>query len=120
MPGYKKYFKILEKNHIKNCVVTIDNAKISMHIFGRDPVSIKVKPTRKRPKAIRATPLVEIPETILDLHPSLVLSMDYMYVQGIPILHSISSGYKFRTIEATRDTSNPNKSNTIKPKINKT
>ena len=114
MPGYNKYFNKLEKNHIKNCVVTIDNAKISMHIFGREPESIKGKTTRKMPKAIGATPLVEILETILDLHPSLVLPMDYVYVQGIPMLHSISSRYKFRTIEAIRDKSKPNKSNLVR------
>ena len=80
MSGYKNYFKTLEKNYIKNCVVTIDYAKISMHIFGREPASIKGETTRKRTKAIGATPLVEIPETILNLHPSLALYMYYVYV----------------------------------------
>ena len=50
MPGYKKYFRALEKNQIRNCQVTVDDAKISMHIFGRDPASIKGKATRQRPK----------------------------------------------------------------------
>ena len=80
MPGYKKYFRALEKNQIRNCQVTVDDAKVSMHIFGREPASIKDKATRQRPKAIGAMPLVEIPETILDLHPSTAISMDYVYV----------------------------------------
>ena len=102
MPGYKKYFRTLEKNQIRNCRVTIDDAKVSMHIFGREPASIKGKATRKKPQAIGAMPLVEIPATIMDLHPTVILSMDYVYIQGIPMLHTISSGYTFRTIEAVR------------------
>ena len=46
--------------------------------------------------------LVEISATILDLHPTVTLSMDYVFIQGIPMLYSILSGYKFRTIEAVR------------------
>ena len=102
MPGYKKYFRILEKNQIRNCRVTIDDAKVSMHIFGREPASIKGKATRQRPQAIGAIQMVEIPSTILDLHPTVMLSMDYVYIQSIPMLHTISRGYKFRTIEAVR------------------
>ena len=49
MPGYRKYFRTLEKNQIRNCTVTIDDAKVSMHIFGREPASIKGKATRKKP-----------------------------------------------------------------------
>ena len=110
MPGYKKYFRALEKNQIRNCQVTVDDAKISMHIFGREPASIKGKATRQRPKAIGAMPLVEIPGTILDLHPSTAISMDYVYVQNIPMMHTISSWYKFRTMDAVRDQKRPTKS----------
>ena len=58
--------------------------------------------------------LVEIPETILDLHPSLALSMDHVYVQGISMLHSISGGYRFMTIEVARDQKKPSKNNTVR------
>ena len=71
-----------------------------MHIFGREPISIKCKATRRKPQAIGAMPLVEISATILDLHPTVTLSMDYVFIQGIPMLYSILSGYKFRIIEA--------------------
>ena len=102
MPGYQQYFQILEKRQIRNCKVTIDDAKVSMHIFGREPVSIKGKATRRKPQVIGAMRLVEISATILDLHPTVTLSMDYVFIQGIPMLYSILSGYKFRTIEAVR------------------
>lgn len=92
----------------------MDDVKVNMYIFGRKSISIKGKATRQRPKYIGAMPLVEILDIILDLHPSPVLSMDYVYVQSIPMLHSISSVYTFRTIEAVRDQSKPSKSTTVR------
>lgn len=41
-----------------------------------------------------------IPPTILDHHPTVNISGDFMFVQGMPFLHTISSCYKFRTIQA--------------------
>ena len=41
----------------------------------------------------------------MDSHPNVNVSADYLFVQSIPMLHSISKKYKFRTIEALKDTS---------------
>ena len=46
---------------------------------------------------------VEITDTIYNLHPNVNLSVDYFCVQGIVFLHSISSGYNFRTVEYLRE-----------------
>ena len=43
--------------------------------------------------------MIEIPDTIKDLHPGIHLSTDYFFVQGIAFLHSISRGYNYRTVE---------------------
>ena len=47
--------------------------------------------------------MVDIPDTILELHPRIILSADYFFVQGITILHSISSGYSFCAVEHLKD-----------------
>ena len=83
-----------------------------MHIFRREPASIKGKAIRRKPQAIGAMPLVEILATILNLHPTVTLSMDCVFIQGIPMLHSISSGYTFRAIEVVR-VQKPNKKITV-------
>lgn len=79
-----------------------------MHYLGWELASINGTATRKPPKNIQAMPLAPIPDTILDLYPTLELSMDYVCVQVIHMMHSISSKYKFRTIEAARGRNKPN------------
>ena len=45
-------------------------------------------------------PQIPIPQTIRDFHSSISVSVDYLYVQGITMLHSISgSSYKFRKLQ---------------------
>ena len=46
---------------------------------------------------------MDIPETIKDLHPTINLLADYFFIQGIAFLHTISRGYKFRTVECITD-----------------
>lgn len=62
-----------------------------MCIFRGEPVSVNGKATRKSPKYIGSMHLVPIPDTILDIHPMLKVSLGYVYVQTIYIMHSISS-----------------------------
>ena len=78
-----------------------------MNIVRRVPVSINVKSTRKKPKALGSISLVHIPETILGLHPNADLLVDYIYIQSIILLYTISSN-QFRTIESVRDKAKPN------------
>ena len=47
--------------------------------------------------------IVDIPDTTTELHPKISLSAEYLFVQGITILHSISSRYGFHTVEHLKD-----------------
>ena len=76
MPGYRHYFNMLERNYLRNCVVSLKDAKISMRIFIKDPVNIKGTDTRQSPKAMGCISLVLISNTLLDLHLNLELSAD--------------------------------------------
>ena len=48
-----------------------------------------------------------LPQTLVESHNTDVLAMDYLYVQGIPFHQSVSTGYKFRTVEALRGKKKP-------------
>ena len=50
-----------------------------------------------------------LPMNLVKTHSSDILGMDYLYVQGIPFHQSISSSYKFRTIEALKEKKKPNR-----------
>ena len=55
--------------------------------------------TRPSAAPISNRPPVPIPKTITDLHPTVNLSADYLFIQSIPFLHTFSRGYEFRTID---------------------
>ena len=53
---------------------------------------------------LRASPIVNylpiaLPKTIIDLHSTVNLSTDHLFIQYIPFIHTISRGYEFRTID---------------------
>ena len=97
MPGYKYYFRLLESNHIVNCPVTADDAKRAILIYGEEVATLKGKTTRQKPMKINEHITTPLPLTIQDTHPTVNMSADYLYVQGTPFLHTISSNYKYRT-----------------------
>ena len=47
--------------------------------------------------------MMPIPPTVLDFNPTVRISVDYLYVQSIPVLHKTSEKYKFRTLEPLED-----------------
>lgn len=77
-------------------------------------IMLKGKTTRNKPNTIQDIRYVPIPRTIKDNHPDIKLSVDYMYIQGIPMLHTIAKNYKFCTIEAYPDRKKANKEIMIK------
>ena len=91
-PRYSRYFKLLETNYYRNCPLTVDDTKRALHIYGLDRESLKGNSRRHKPSKIEDVIMIEIPDTIKDLHPKFHLSTDYFFVQGITFLHSIPRG----------------------------
>lgn len=99
MPGYGKFHRLLDQHYFRNCPVTSTDAKRAVHIYGEDLAALKGKTTRRSPSPITHQPLPEIPEAIKTLHCDVMLNVDYMIVQNIAMLVSISSKYQFRTVD---------------------
>ena len=97
MPGYGKFHRLLDQNYFWNCPVTSHGARRAIHIYGDDIAAFKGKTTRQRPPPIHHQQFYDIPPAIKDLHSDVMLNMDYMFVQNIAMLISISSKYQFRT-----------------------
>ena len=97
-PGYARFFHMLNNNFFRNCPITADDMKRAIHIFGKD-IGIG-KGTRVKPKPIYDVVRSPIPQTIKELHSEISISIDYVKVQGVIFLHSISSrSYQFHTLE---------------------
>ncbi len=87
-PTIENFKHILRQNIIKNCPVTADDVNIAEKIFGADIGALKSKNTRSRPTPVKDD-LVEIPPELLEQHQDLVLCMDNMFVNGMPMMTSI-------------------------------
>ena len=58
---------------------------------------MKGKLTRRKPNPLRMD-VVEIPPEITEQHRNLILSVDLMYVNGLPMMTSIDRSIRFRSL----------------------
>ena len=102
MPGNEKFFKMLETNMICDCPVTLGDTKRCFIIYGKELAKVKGVTTRVRLDKIQIMKNIPIPKMIIDNHSEEIVSLDFLFVQVIPFLHSISEAYKNRTIDPLR------------------
>ena len=91
---------MLQHNIIRNSKVTLDDAKRALHIYGEDPALIKGKTVKRKQSKVQYHNIIKLPKHILYKHKKVHLMVDYMFVQGIQFLTTISHELKYRTVEA--------------------
>jgi hypothetical protein len=98
-PSESDFLDILNKNLIRNCPITVDDAKRASIIYGPDLATIKGKTTRSGAAPhVPTFHAVPIPAHIVTHHRDLTLCMDFLFVQGMAFMHSISHKIGFRTV----------------------
>ena len=105
-PGEAAFHHILQHNLIRNCPVTVDDAKRALLIYGPDVPSLKGKTTKQSaPPHIPTTLGAPLPAPILADHPAITVCADFFFVQGLPFLHTISRAIHYRTALSVPDRS---------------
>ena len=61
-PGYKMFFNTLQKGLIRNCAITVWDAKNAFQIYGPDEGVLMGKSTRKNPTKVITNDLYELPD----------------------------------------------------------
>ncbi len=106
-PSQKHFEDMLKNNAIRNCPVTIDDARRAITIYG-EPISIlKGRSTQSIPVHVPSPSHVDITQQVVNDHKSVVLSADIFYVQGMMFFHTISRKLKFRTVSPIADRKQP-------------
>ena len=100
MPGHKYFLQFVENIFFCNSLVTPEDVKIALVLYGQDISFSKGKSIQKRPNPIQTIETVEIPPSIKEFHQTVVLSVDYLFVHGITMLISIDNSYQFRFLKA--------------------
>jgi len=96
-PTVQNFKHILRQNIIKNCPVTIEDVNNAEKIFGPDIGTMKGKTTRSQPPAVKKDN-IEIPKELLEKHQDLILYMDVMFINNIPLLTSIDGLIRYRSL----------------------
>ena len=97
-PSQSRFVEYLSKNLIRNCPVTIADAKRAAYIYGADPAFLKGKRTQKKALPhIPTTIPTPVPDFITEHHNNVTLCIDFFYVQGSIFFHAISRKLGFRT-----------------------
>ena len=96
-PSQQHFEHLLKHNLIKNCPVTVDDAKRARHIYGKDIPAIQGKMTRQKKNRKPNFHRVTIPAIIAKEYQELHICIDFFYVQNIVFFHSISKKLQFRT-----------------------
>jgi hypothetical protein len=93
-PSLRDYKHPVQTNRIKNFPVTLEDIKICEKIFGPDIYAMKGKTTRKTTKQV-INDYVEVPKELVEAHKHVVLCMDIMYIDGVPLLTTVSKYIKY-------------------------
>ena len=98
-PSTATFVEALKNNGLMNCPVTPGDVEAADQIFGPDIGSLKGKTTRRNLPIIDS-PITLVPADVLKRYRNVMLCIDIMYLNRIPMLISISRNIKFGTIKA--------------------
>ena len=90
---------VVKNKRIQDCGVSLEDAKRALHLYGPSVVTLKGRSVRRRSHRINKSTPIKLPKKILPTHRDVYLYADYMFVQGVPSLTTISGEYRFRTVE---------------------
>jgi hypothetical protein len=97
-PSQKFFEHILDKNLIRNCPITVEDAKRAVLIYGSDTGALQGKLTKTAPEHVPTLSLLTLPDSILQYHREVTVCIDIFYVNGILFFHSISRKLKVRSV----------------------
>jgi len=101
-PSLANMKMILKQNLIEDCTVTTKDVETAERVFGPDVGTLKEKTIRKKSHVVK-NGFIEIPPEILEQHQDLVLEIDLVFVNGMPMWTSIDTTIKFRSLVPLKD-----------------
>jgi hypothetical protein len=99
-PTNRKFLGMVRSNVIANCDVTESAVKNAHAIFGPNLTRVRGRMVRIASESVRVDH-IQILRVILDRHRIVTLTVDCMFVNGVPFLVSTSRGLNLLTAEHT-------------------
>ncbi len=101
-PTDHNFLGMVRGSMISNCPVTTNTVKNAQHMFGPDLAGIRGR-TVRRPTEYVTTNYVQIPRAILERHQLVTLTVDVMFVNGVPFLGCVAKSLTLRLIFSKPD-----------------
>jgi hypothetical protein len=102
-PSPKTFKQILKNGQIRNCPITVEDAKQAFIIYGPCAANLKGTATKSSADHVKSLVPAAIPSYITKHHKNITLCIDIFYVQKIAFFTTISRKIKFRTIAMLTD-----------------
>ena len=96
--GQQCFIENIRDRKLKNCPVTIDDAKNAFRIFGRNLNSIRGITKRKKTEDVPSNQRILLPPDIAKAQKNVTLCIDYMFLDKMTFLVTISRNLHFITI----------------------
>ena len=83
-PSIRDFYNVLSTNQLRNCPVTVADARRAFQIYGPDVAGLKGKTVKKKNIPAPNITILTLPPSILKNHGNVTLCIDCFFVQGIP------------------------------------
>ena len=93
-----KFIRIVKNNWIRNNPDTVGDVRRSYYIFGPPLPPIKGRTGYKESPRIQDSDIIEILKSMYENLKNVTLCVDFHYVNGIAVFHSISRRVDYRTV----------------------
>lgn len=93
-----KFARVVQNNLIRNCPITVGDIKRSHAIYGPPIPPIKGRTRYEESARVREQEVVQIPTELYDDLKDVTLCMDFHFVNGIAVFHTISRKIVYRTV----------------------
>ena len=93
---------MIRNAEIKGCPLDIEDSKRALYLFGKSEAVVKGKTVYRKASKIEEVEVVQLPIKLKN--KKINLSVDVLFIQGIPFLHTTSADLHFKTVEAFPNT----------------
>ena len=94
----EKFSRVVKDNWIRNCPITVGDVRRSHKIYGPPLPPVKGRTRYQSSRRVQETDIVQIPRNMYDELKDVTLCVDFYYVNGVTVFHSISRRIDYRTV----------------------
>ena len=93
-----KYVRVVKSDLIRNNPLTVGDVRRSHVIYGPPLPPIKGRTRYQESPRVKDVEIVQIPTTMFENLKHVTLCLDFHYVNGVPVFHTISGKIGYRTV----------------------